>query len=88
MTILSQVLEPMLVNKYRIQTYKKMLMTILSQVLEPMLVKRYRIINKILFLGLVPQPWIKTLDSYWNYENWNYENYWNYENWNYENYDN
>ena len=33
-------------------------MTILSQVLEPMLVKRYRIINKILFLGLVPQPWI------------------------------
>ena len=51
-------------------------MTILSQVLEPMLVNIYRIINKILFLGLVPQPGIKTLDHYWNYENWNYENYW------------
>ena len=40
-------------------------------------------INKIILLGLVPQPWIKTLDhywNYWNYENWNYENYWNYEN--------
>ena len=58
--------------KYRIQTYKKMLMTILSLVLEPMLVNIYWIINKILFLGLVPQPWIKTLDHYWNY--WNYEN--------------
>ena len=29
--------------------------------------------NKILYLGLVPQPEIKTLDHYWNY--WNYENY-------------
>ena len=60
MTILSLVLEPMLVKKYRMQTNKKMLMTILSQVLESTLVNRYRIINKILFLGLVPQPGIKT----------------------------
>ena len=77
MTILSLVLEPMFVNIYTIQTYMKMLMTILSLVLEPMLVNIYWIINKILFLGLVPQPCIKTLDHYWNY--------WNYENWNYEN---
>ena len=63
MTILSLVLEP---NTYSILIKNDETNTLSSTGIN---VNKQ---TKILYLGLVPQPWIKTLDHYWNY--WNYEN--------------